>query len=222
MIKKFLISISFTFTILMSGCASVELGRRFDSGSVSVIAIGVTSKTQIYEMLGDPYAELDPQSFFENKVFFGNKDTTLIWRYLYGKGHGSIISQEAQVKFLQIDFNNKGIVTDYYYSSSFYEDATPDCTNNDFDIFAANDMAKVGETRKEKILDTFGNGYIVIKINKPNVQERWRYGYTREEGGKTHGKSMDFDFDTKGVLMDFQIESDFTKDVDYFKTKYRK
>ena len=86
--------------ILVAGC--VSLGKDFDEGMVSSFKVDVTTKTQIQELLGDPW-----------RVGMENGQT--VWTYgAYKYG----LFKKAYAKDLVLRFDNKGKLKSYLFNST--------------------------------------------------------------------------------------------------------
>lgn len=218
---------TFMLLFLLPACATV--GRGFDLGSVATVRVGETTMSEVRSQFGSPTTEIDVATWDYKRMHFGDETTRTIWRYLYAKGTiGS-----ARSKFLQVDFDESGRVADYYYSSSFKGDKTESAAKRDFDIFLAKERIVEGTTSKPEVLSLLGDSYRVIPINKPGTAERWHYGFSAKSADETttmhtsagavtidkiYGKSLDIDFDSRGIVCDIRGESDFPADKDRFFT----
>lgn len=211
--------------VFLSSCATI--GRNFNLLTVNQIEVGKTTMSDVRSLFGNPSVEIDVDTWDYKRMHFGDEETETIWRYTYASG--TIVS--AKAKFLQIEFDKDGRVSDYYYSSDFMEDKTEEPEEKiDFDIFLAMEKIIPGKTNKAEVLNMLGNNYRIIKIKKPDTYERWHYGYTSKsetekssfgsvEIDKIYGKSLDIDFDFNEVVIDIRGESDFPEDKDRFFTK---
>lgn len=221
-----LLSTTLLLPLLFTSCATV--GTQFDSTNIDNITVAKTTTEDVRAWFGAPYTRIDVPTWEYKRMHFGDEQAHTIWRYIYAKG--TIAS--AQGKSLQVEFDKDGIVTDYYYSSDFGKDKTDEPkVKKDFNIFLAREKVLINRTTKAQVLSLLGNNYRVININKPNVYERWHYGYTGKskhekitaatslgevEIKKIYGKSLDIDFDINGVVVDIRGESDFPQDTDRF------
>lgn len=202
--------------ILLTSCASFTIGEKFDSASVGSIRIEETTMTEVRSLFGYPWVIIDVDSWKTTRMHFGDEDTKTLWRYMYGR----VTSGDSPSKFLQVDFDQAGRVTDYYYSSDFDIDKTEETAEKDFNIFQANNQIIQGKTTKSDVIMLLGNNYQIIAINKPHTSERWHFGYSeigtsngKVDSDKTYGKSLDIDFDSNGVVVDIRGESTFPADL---------
>ena len=98
------------FTIQLTGCSSVKVGRDFDVQLFNSSAkVNITSMSQVRNWLGEP----------SSTGVSVDKDGELSdeWMYFYGAGTLSDM-QKAKLKILQIRFNKKGVLNSYNWSNS--------------------------------------------------------------------------------------------------------
>lgn len=96
--------------MLVAGCTTLKIGRDFDVQAFEKIAkVGETSKTLVRSALGAP----------KNTGFSLSRDGERMveWVYLYGTGKMTGM-ENAQLKILQIRFDQGGIVRSYNWTSS--------------------------------------------------------------------------------------------------------
>ena len=87
-------------SFFISGC--ITLGKDFPVSNVSVIKIGHTTKNEIRKLFGSPWLS-------------GMQDGELAWTY--GNYDYSLFG-ERKAKDLVVQFNNKGIVKTYTFSTT--------------------------------------------------------------------------------------------------------
>ena len=197
--------------VLLPGCVSV--GEDFQLASVGRLRVGETTMDLARMELGIPLVEINVADWGKQRMHFGDEETVTIWRYNYASGTVGF----ARARFLQVDFDAAGKVSDYFYSSDFGDDEAGDSANKDFDLFQVRQSVFKGKTTKAEVSDLLGDTFRVIPINKPSVSERRHYGFSAtlpSGAGRTiYGKSVDIDFDANGVVVDVRGESDFPADV---------
>ncbi len=217
--------------LLLNSCATI--GRKFELTGVNQIGIETSTMSEVRSMFGDPMAEIDVATWGFKRVHFGDENTATIWRYVYSSG--SVV--EVHMKYLEVDFDGNGIVSDYDFSSDYNEDKTqePDKKQRkDFDIFAAKNNIIPHKTDQTQVLSLLGPIHRVLTINKPDVKERWTYSYERKSTdekvavptsagvvrtNRYYAKGVAIDFNEKGIVVDISGESDFPEDKDKFFTK---
>jgi len=92
----------------LSACATVQLGRQFDLDAfASKVERGVTTQAQVRQWLGAPKGT--------GTVVNTNGETYQEWTYFYGYGKMGNMSH-AEMKILQIKFDQQGVVRGYNYS----------------------------------------------------------------------------------------------------------
>ncbi|MDH5517476.1 MAG: hypothetical protein OEY36_06615 [Gammaproteobacteria bacterium] len=96
--------------LLLSSCTTFKLGRDFDVQAFEAIAkVGETSKTLVRSALGAP----------KNTGFSLNADGERLLEWVYFYGSGKMTSMDnAELKILQIRFDDKGIVRSYNWTNS--------------------------------------------------------------------------------------------------------
>ncbi len=88
----------------------MQVGRDFNvDGFESIVKVGHTTRAQVQKLLGEPkstgvYINLDGERYQE-------------WLYFYGTARAPRM-QNAQLKMLQIRFDNSGILRSYNWSVS--------------------------------------------------------------------------------------------------------
>tara|TARA_X000001036_G_scaffold49939_1_gene39902 strand:- start:109 stop:495 length:387 start_codon:yes stop_codon:yes gene_type:complete len=97
-IKMLILSTGFLF--IFSGC--ITLGKDFPAVNVSSIKIGQTTKSEVRKLFGPPWLS-------------GNKDGELTWTY--GNYDYSLFG-ERKAKDMVVQFDDKGVVTTYTYSTT--------------------------------------------------------------------------------------------------------
>lgn len=229
-LNHLLLVVSLLLIVFCTSCASV--GRKFDLSQVQTLRIGETTMAEVRALFGNPLTEIDVDSWGYKRMHFGDEETKTIWRYSYAIGTIGY----AQGKFLQVDFDQAGRVSDYYYSSDFGKEKTEEPEKKDFDIFQAKEGIVPGKTKKTDVISLLGDNYRMISIDKPGTAERWHYGFTGKSKdekvsvgtsagavniNKIYGKSLDIDFDSNGSVVDIRGESDFPADKDRFFTEDR-
>ena len=83
----------------LSGCA-ITLGARFDSSQIVKIKEGVTTQSQIKEMMGEPASD-------------GMKDGNPLWTYIYARV--PLLGGVARGTVVSIEFDERGVVESYSY-----------------------------------------------------------------------------------------------------------
>jgi len=91
-------------SLFTSGC--VTLGKDFPEEKVSVIKIGQTTKNEIRKLFGSPWLS-------------GSQDGELAWTY--GNYDYSIFGKR-EAKDLVIQFDEKGVVTTYTFSTTDHDE----------------------------------------------------------------------------------------------------
>ncbi len=231
----FLLLFCFLGMTLLTSCASI--GRQFQLGGVDQITVGSTSMSEARALLGNPLLEIDVATWGYKRMHFGDESTATLWKYIYASG--SILG--SNVKTLEVEFNKDGVVSDYYFTSSFNEDKINEPKNSeerDFDIFLAKDQIIPGKTNQMEVLTLLGKARREMSINKPGTHVRWIYDYQHKsndekvnvpvstafstqnvEINKYYGKFLFIDFNQDGKVVDIRGESDFPADKDKFFTK---
>lgn len=99
----------FIFTLL-AGCSSIQVGHDFDTQVFESIAkVGETSKTQVLDKIGSPKS---------TGVSLNKEGERLLeWVYFYATGKLTGMD-DAQLKILQIRFDQHGIMRSYNWSDS--------------------------------------------------------------------------------------------------------
>ena len=206
---------------MLTSCASVDVGRSFPSVNIAKLQAGTTTKAQVLEMFGSPFVRIDKAQWDCPRVGFGDEETAVIFRYVHG--HGNLLYSAA--RFLQVEFNEAGLLVDYHYSSAFRKDRTPEAPQEvNFDLFLARDRVVPGKTTRAEVSSLLGTNHVLLPFNKPGVAQRWHYGYSApsktdhatiagQEIEKRYGKSVDIDLDPAGIVLHRQGESDFPEDV---------
>jgi outer membrane protein assembly factor BamE (lipoprotein component of BamABCDE complex) len=93
----------------LSACATVQLGRQFDLEAFkSQVERGSTTQEQIRQWLGAPKSS--------GIVVETSGDKYLEWTYFFGYGKLGDLSH-AEMKILQIKFDQQGVVRGYNYSA---------------------------------------------------------------------------------------------------------
>jgi outer membrane protein assembly factor BamE (lipoprotein component of BamABCDE complex) len=194
--------------MLLASCISASVGRNFPSASLARLEVGTTTKAEVIQQFGPPFEHIDPVNW--RIVHFGDDETALIWRYVYGQAN---LFQGAD-RSLQTEFNNAGLLVDYLYISNFREDGTANSAKEtNFDIFAVRTQIIPGRTLKAEVISLMSTNYIVLQFNKPGISQRWYYAYSAQTIPKTHSKWLVIDFDAKGIVQHVGGESDFPEDV---------
>jgi outer membrane protein assembly factor BamE (lipoprotein component of BamABCDE complex) len=206
----------------LTSCGSGQVGRNFQSSGVSQIEVGKTTKTEVLEFFGEPYTTIEVAKQKRTRVHFGDEETVLIWCYIYESG--SLFGSSG--RDLKIEFDTGDRVVDYYYESTFSEDATAKSpTPANFDLFKARDQIMPGKTSLADVVAILGKSYVSTAFNKPGVAERWHYEYRENSKTeytqlfgqlirKTYVKSLDVFFDSNGIVLYCKGESDFPGDLD--------
>lgn len=91
--------------LLLAGCVSFAVGRRFPSPDPGSIKIGVTDRASLQQVFGEPY-----------QVGLDSGDQT--WRWFYGERSGGTETS----KDFNVRFNPDGTVKSYSFTSNFPED----------------------------------------------------------------------------------------------------
>jgi len=93
----------------LAACATVQMGRDFDLQAFkSQIVRGRTTQAQVQQWLGSPNST--------GITVDTNGEKFDQWTYFFGKGKLNRMKQ-AQLKILQVKFDQEGIVRGYNYSS---------------------------------------------------------------------------------------------------------
>jgi outer membrane protein assembly factor BamE (lipoprotein component of BamABCDE complex) len=196
----------------LTSCSNGQVGRNFQLSDVSRIEAGKTTKTEVLEFFGEPFTAIEVAKWKYSRVYFGDEDAVLIWRYRYESGSLIVFSAKSMVKSMQVEFDAAGRVMDYYCESTFPEDTAPKSpTTSNFDLFKARDQIRAGKTTRDDVIAILGGNYISTAFNKPGVAERWHYGYS--ENLQTYSKSLDVFFDSNGTVLHCKGESDFPDDL---------
>jgi outer membrane protein assembly factor BamE (lipoprotein component of BamABCDE complex) len=96
--------------LLLSACASVEVGRDFDVGVFTAkFEQGATTQSQVRTWLGEP-ASVGISMTSDGKRYDE-------WDYYYAEGELPDMSK-AKVKILQIKFDKQGKVSSYNWTAS--------------------------------------------------------------------------------------------------------
>lgn len=91
--------------LVLAGCVSFTVGRRFPSPDPGSIKLGATDKASLRQVFGEPY-----------QVGLDSGDQT--WRWFYGERSGG----EEVSKDFNVRFNADGTVKSYAFTSNFPED----------------------------------------------------------------------------------------------------
>lgn len=201
--------------VFLASCVTV--GSSFDSAPVRRICIGQSTMADVRAMLGNPRVVIDVATWDCKRMHFGDENAKTFWRYYYARA----TIGGARVRFLQVDFDEREGVTDYYFSSSFQNDKTTEPEERDFDILLAKEQIVPGKTAQAEVLKLLGDNYAVVNVNKPGTSERWYYLFTRQSGEKqtgsgvekTYVKSLRIDFDKNGTVAHIRGASDFPADM---------
>lgn len=204
--------------VWLSSCASV--GENFQLDAINHLRVGETTMSLARMELGPPFVEIDVAEWRKDRVHFGDESTVALWRYLYARG----TLGHARARFLQVEFDSAGKVSDYYYASDFGEDGVAEARDRDFDLFVVRERVIPGKTTRAEVTSLLGESFRLMTIHKPGVAERRHYEYSAKlpadsagsppSGGKRNfGKSVAIDFDARGIVVDVRGESDFPADL---------
>ena len=101
---------SLFIVILLTGCSPFNIGHDFDVQSFETIAkIGKTTKAQVLNKIGKP----------KSTGISLNKDGERLVEWIYFHATGKLTGMDdAQLKMLQIRFDQNGIMRSYNWSNS--------------------------------------------------------------------------------------------------------
>lgn len=212
--------------LLLTSCISANVGRDFSTDQISSLRIGETTKADVLQRFGSPFAPIVVADWKLRRIHFGDEQTTHIWRYLFG--HGNLLG--ATGKSLQVEFDASGRVTDYIADYSLAEANARNAKTRDFDLFKARNQIIPGQTRKAEVFALLGTNCVVEAFNQPGAAERIRYDHTQrseaewtyEFGVKTYkvnGKSLLLRIDTEGRVTAMRGESTFPMDLNRNQTE---
>jgi outer membrane protein assembly factor BamE (lipoprotein component of BamABCDE complex) len=201
------------FAVLLSSCISVDMGRDIPADKVAKLRVGVTSRPQVIELLGNPYERVEAINE-RGAIHFGDTDTVVILRY--ESAHADLFSQNGA--YLEADFNGSGMLVDYQYIDG---GKTKDA---DFNILNARNRIVPGKSTKADVAALLGANYTVLPFNNPGVAQRWYFAHSESSQTetcviagvsvpKTYVKSLFVDFDAAGIVQHVRGKSDFPRDL---------
>lgn len=102
--------VSLFIVMLLTGCSSIQVGRNFDTKAFESIAkVGKTTKAQVVDKIGSPKSM--------GVALNREGERLLEWVYFYATGKLTGMD-DAQLKILQIRFDQNGIMRSYNWSNS--------------------------------------------------------------------------------------------------------
>ena len=94
---------------LLAGCSSLKIGRDFDMQAFEgKVKIGETTKTQVLNKIGSP----------KSTGVSLNRDGERLLEWVYFYATGKLSGEDAQLKILQIRFEQHGIMGSYNWTNS--------------------------------------------------------------------------------------------------------
>ena len=102
--------VSLFIVMSLAGCSSIQVGRNFDTQSFeSTAKVGETTKAQVLDKIGSPKSK--------GVALNREGERLLEWVYFYATGKLTGMD-DAQLKILQIRFDQNGIMRSYNWSDS--------------------------------------------------------------------------------------------------------
>ena len=103
--------VSLLMIMLLAGCSTLKVGRDFNMHDFeAIVKVGETSKAQVLAKMGSPKSK---------GLSINSKGERLAeWAYFYATGKLSGMDN-AQLKILQIRFDQHDIVRSYNWTSSY-------------------------------------------------------------------------------------------------------